>query len=115
MTESINIVEAMRLFLKERGYDGLCGRICGCGLDDLFPYYSCNIGCAAAYRYAYVRKPELNCPEYAKCAKSDTGCLMKGEHMNINLYWGIPDFFFADVKKECRCRRPYANQEAGND
>jgi hypothetical protein len=116
MKERINVNEMVRLFLKERGYDGLCAVICGCGLDDLFPCgYCCENDCVAAYRYAFVQDPLHDCPEYEECSKSETGCISEVLDTNTDvIVYRESELFFIGIKRDCRCRRPYANQE-GDD
>ena len=50
----MTVKDIVTKYLKDNGYDGLCGDACGCGLDNLFPcelndggYYS---GCEPAYK-----------------------------------------------------------------
>jgi len=38
----MTVREIVKAQLEEKGYDGLCTRDCGCGLDDLMP---CNDWC----------------------------------------------------------------------
>lgn len=33
----ITVKEIVKAYLKEHGYDGLCGDECGCGIEDLAP------------------------------------------------------------------------------
>jgi hypothetical protein len=110
MTERISAKKIVRLYLKERGYDGLCKECCGCSLDDLYSCADCANECEAAYRYAFVQDSPHNCPEYEECSKSETECVSK---MYEIAGFDENELFFAEFKKDCRCRRPYANQEAG--
>ena len=55
--EPENVLEIVRGWLKEHGYDGLCRDECGCGLDDLAPCDCAPYGdCKPAYK-----KPCTNC------------------------------------------------------
>lgn len=37
-------------YLRDNGYDGLCGNECGCGLDDLAPCCDNPLECIPAYK-----------------------------------------------------------------
>jgi hypothetical protein len=110
MTERIDVKEMVRTFLEERRFDGLVSEFCGCSIEELF-VCGCENNCEAAYRYAFVKDPQRDCPEYAKCAESAEGCLCEYEQIAGEFYEN--DLFFTGIKRDCRCRRPYANQEAG--
>ena len=46
-------------WLREHGYDGLCGDGCGCGVDDLMPCVQCEtpiVDCKPGYRCDKERK-----------------------------------------------------------
>ena len=48
----MNVKRIVENYLKENGFDGLCSRSCGCGLDNLFdcPYDHFE-KCIPAYKY----------------------------------------------------------------
>ena len=57
--EKITVKQILIGWLKEHGYDGLCGCECGCGLDDLWPCNDYAAECMPAYK--------VSCPpEYVK-------------------------------------------------
>lgn len=47
----MTVLEIVREYLKENGYDGLCNPEleCGCGLDDLAPCGEMGMDCEPAY------------------------------------------------------------------
>lgn len=45
----ITAKEILVAYLKEHGFDGLCGDECGCGVDDIAPCYEYNMACIAAH------------------------------------------------------------------
>jgi len=51
-------------YLKENGYDGLCGEDCGCGIDDPFVCGEINEDCNAAYEH---KKPDCNNCDVIDC------------------------------------------------
>ena len=48
----VMVVNEVRGWLEDEGYDGLCGPDCGCPLDDLFPCGRVNITCRAGYKHS---------------------------------------------------------------
>jgi hypothetical protein len=65
----MTVKEIVTNYLKENGYDGLCGNDCECLLDDLL---LCDDAyedyCEPAYRYEYLTDEE------ADCSKCDSNC-----------------------------------------
>ncbi len=53
----MNVAEIVIQYLKDNGFDGLCGGGCGCGLDDLQPCAEDFSDCKPGY------KTIANCPE----------------------------------------------------
>lgn len=45
----ITVKEIVVAYLKENGFDGLCGDECGCGIDELAPCCEYNMACIAAH------------------------------------------------------------------
>lgn len=58
-------------WLREQGYDGLCGEECGCGFDDLMSFCETPAGCVPAYK----------CKKGLKCDHEDNEiyCSLKPE------------------------------------
>jgi hypothetical protein len=63
----VTIREIIVEYLRQHGYDGLCGDSCGCGLDDLAPCGGDPMDCQPAHR----RK--------ADCEACDSVCDAAGE------------------------------------
>jgi len=63
----MNVTDIVIKYLKDNGYDGLCGDGCGCGLDDFAPCDS-NIGdCKPAYKVK------------SDCGNCENQCIFEGE------------------------------------
>jgi hypothetical protein len=95
--------EIIEKYLKENGFDGLCGGYCcGCTLDDLIP---CEFGvkdCVPAFLYKPVEDAETQCPDYDKCKYGYSGCLHQGGFDNI----------LSKEDRQCACRhRPMSIKE----
>lgn len=64
----MNVKDIVRAYLKDNGYDGLCGDFCGCGIDDLMCGCDPNF-CEPAYfrecKFCSIKncemKKELEC------------------------------------------------------
>jgi hypothetical protein len=56
--------EIVEKYLRENGYDGLCGDECGCLVDDLMPCGETLEWCEPGYK---VPCDEDNCPVDGKC------------------------------------------------
>jgi len=49
--------EIVEKYLRDNGYDGLCGEECGCSIDDLMPCdYDCTSGCEPGYKHLHDDK-----------------------------------------------------------
>ncbi len=46
----MTVIEMLAEYLKENGYDGLCGQECGCEIDDLAPCDEVNRECVAGHK-----------------------------------------------------------------
>lgn len=55
-------------WLKDNGYDGLCGYTCGCGLSDLCPC-DCMGTCVPAYviKCTAAQRRAHKCPDAMRC------------------------------------------------
>lgn len=42
--------EIIEQYLKEKGFDGLCGDDCGCGIDDLMPCFDAWTECVPGFK-----------------------------------------------------------------
>lgn len=75
MGKQKQVYEILIDYLKENGFDGLCGDGCGCGIDDFAPCDEDYSNCVPAYLH---KKPD--------CDKCETKCdCYDGEAM-INCY-----------------------------
>lgn len=46
----MTVLEIVKQYLQEHGYDGLCSDVCGCAIDDLAPCGEMTESCCAAYK-----------------------------------------------------------------
>ena len=63
-----NVLEILKLWLKEHGYDGLCNEDCGCGNDDLAPCGEIGDSCQAAWNDKEKAKDQ-HCDYWMVCEK----------------------------------------------
>ncbi|MCL2793604.1 MAG: hypothetical protein FWD87_11010 [Spirochaetaceae bacterium] len=62
----MTVVEIVKEYLKENGYDGLCSPYCGCGVNNLDACDSDFSECVPAYKVPYLVC--LECEDFKQCA-----------------------------------------------
>jgi hypothetical protein len=94
--------EILAGWLKEHGYDGLCGDRdcsdgCGCAFDDFMPCEYGGQDCVPAYEYRPVENAETRCPDFRNCEERHGGCLCLDDGTHV--------LFEEDRRCACRCKR----------
>ena len=68
----MTVIEIVKQYLKENGYDGLCNEDCGCVIDDLAPCEEMSEQCEAGYKHTVNTEEWYIRPEKPEEAKNDT-------------------------------------------
>jgi hypothetical protein len=96
----MTVREIVTGYLKEHGYDGLCGESggepCGCVYTER-DFMRCEgdvVKCTPAYEYIFVKDAETKCPDFEKCEEPG-GCF----------YDTSFDSVLTGEDRQCACRR----------
>lgn len=69
--EPPEVGDIVRDYLKDNGYDGLCGDECGCSIDNLFPCSGPFVYCRPAYKWV-CPGPDTPCrTDWCECLQGD--------------------------------------------